>query len=65
MANLCLIFKTYLKSTVAYIKSFPIKRVVSVSRAETTMLRAQTTTTRTGGIPTSIGTMNLVECHEL
>jgi len=47
MANLCLIFKTYQKSTVAYIKSFPIKRVVSISRAETTMLRTQTTTTCT------------------
>jgi len=43
MANLCLIFKTYLKSTVAYIKSLPMKRVVSISRAETTMVTAQTT----------------------
>ena len=46
MANLCPIFKTYYKSALAYIKSFPIKRVVSISRAAT-MPRAQTTTTRT------------------
>ena len=44
MANLCLIFKTYQKSIVAYIKCLPLKRVVFVSRAETTILRAQTTT---------------------
>jgi len=30
MANLCLIFKTYLKNTLAYMKSCPMKRVVSV-----------------------------------
>jgi len=45
-------FQNLLKSAVAYIKRLPIKRVVSISRAETTMLRAQTTTTRTAGIPT-------------
>jgi len=58
MANLCLIFKTYLKSAVAYIKSLPIKRAVSVSRVETTMLRAKTTTTRTAGIPTRPGSLH-------
>ena len=54
MANLCLIFKTYYKSTIAYyIKSFfSIKRVISISLAETTMLRAQTMATHTAGIPT-------------
>jgi len=43
------------KSSVAYIKSFIIKRVVSISRDEATMLRIQTTTTRTVGIPTRPG----------
>jgi len=57
MANLCLIFNTYQKSTVAYIKIFLLKRVISISRAETTMLRAQTTTTRTAGIPTQPGSL--------
>jgi len=52
MANLCLIFKTYLKNILAYMKSCPIIRVVYVSCAETTMLRAQTATTSTAGIPT-------------
>jgi len=52
MANMCLIFKTYWNSDVAYIKSFPIKRIVSISGAKTTMLRAQTTTNHTTGIPT-------------
>jgi len=33
-------FQNVLKNAVAYIKSFPIKRVVSVSWAETTMMRA-------------------------
>jgi len=42
---------------VAYIKSFFITRVVSISRAETTMLRTQTTTTRTAGIPTRPGSL--------
>jgi len=46
------VFQNLWKSTVAYIKSFSIKTVVSVSRAETTMLRGETTTTRTVGIPT-------------
>jgi len=50
-------FQNLLKSTVAYIKSFPIKRVVSVSRAETTMLRSQTTITPTAGIPTRPGSL--------
>jgi len=57
MVNLCLAFKTFKKSTVAYTKSFPIKRAVSISRAETTMLRAQTTTTRTAEIPTRPGSL--------
>jgi len=39
---------------VASIESFPTRKVVSISRAETTMLRAQTTT-RTAGIPTRLG----------
>jgi len=34
-----------------------MKRVVSISRAETTMLRAQTTTTCTAGIPTRPGSL--------
>jgi len=41
--------------TVAYIKNFPIKRVVSISRDEITMLRGQTTTSRSAGIPTRPG----------
>ena len=40
-----------------YIKRFPIKRVVSISRDETTMLRALTTTTCTAGIPTRPGSL--------
>ena len=60
MANPCLIFKTYKKSTVAHIKSFPIKRVVSISRAKTTMLRAKTTISRTAGIPTLPGSLYLM-----
>jgi len=51
MANLS-DFQNLLKSTVAYIRSFPIKRVVSISRVKTTMLRAQSTTTHAAGIPT-------------
>jgi len=38
-----------------YIKSFLIKRVVSSSRDQTTMLRTHTKTTRTAGIPTRPG----------
>jgi len=34
-----------------------MKRVVSISRAETTVLRAETTTTRTAGIPTRPGSL--------
>jgi len=45
-------FQNLLKKYCSYVKSFPIKRVVSISRAKTTTLRAQTTTTRTAGIPT-------------
>ena len=55
MANLCLIFKTYkvlqLTSNVFH------KSVVSISLAETTVLRAQTVTTRTAGIPTRPGSL--------
>ena len=49
IVNLCLVFKTYEKSAVTYIKTISIKKVVSISPAWTTMLRAQTTTTRTEG----------------
>ena len=49
-------FQNYFKSTVAYIKCLPLKRVVSISRVEITMLRAQTTTTHTA-IPTRPGSL--------
>jgi len=50
-------FQSLLKSTVDCIKSLAINRVVSISRADATMLRAQTMTTRTAGIPTRSGSL--------
>jgi len=60
-------FQNLLKSSVAYIKGFLIKRVVSISQDESTMLRTQTTTIRTAGIPTRPGSSYqlLVPRHEL
>jgi len=50
-------FQNLLKKYCSLYQKFSIKRVISISRAKTTMLRAQTTTTRTARIPFGPGSL--------